>query len=438
MQAAGTTAPGEAQVLRKVALRILPFIGLLYFVAYLDRVNVGYAALTMNADIGLSAAAYGAGAGIFFLGYFLFEVPSNLILEKVGARRWIARIMVSWGVLSAGMAFIDGPVAFYVVRFLLGVAEAGFFPGMILYLTYWFPWSERGRIVAAFMLAIPISSVIGAPLSTALLDTSVFGLAGWRTMFLLEGLPAVVLGVVVFFWMTDRPSAARWLSEAEKATLQTALDRDHATPEDGHVHGLRHALASPRVWKYAFVYFGAVMGSYGLGFWMPQIVKGFGGLTNQQTGLITAGPYLLAAIAMILWGRHADRTGERLWHFILPALLAASGFLLAALVPQPAVQFAGLTLGAIGVNGACSAFWALPTRFLRATAAAGGIALINSVGNLAGYLGPFVMGFLREQTGAYGAGLLSLSLALVASALLAPMWGRRRGPALAPDPAPSA
>lgn len=422
----------EARVLRKVALRLLPFIGLLYFVAYLDRVNVGYAALTMNADIGLSAAAYGAGAGIFFLGYFLFEVPSNLILEKVGARRWITRIMVSWGLLSAGMAFIDGPVAFYVVRFLLGVAEAGFFPGMILYLTYWFPWSERGRIVAAFMLAIPISAVVGAPLSTALLDVSVFGLAGWRTMFLLEGLPAVVLGVVVFFWMTDRPAAAAWLSDPEKATLQQALDRDHVAAEDSHLHSLRHALTSPKVWKYAFVYFGAVMGSYGLGFWMPQIVKGFGGLTNQQTGLVTAVPYLLAAIAMLLWGRHADRTGERLWHFILPALLAAGGFLLAATSRETAVQFAGLALGAIGVNGACSAFWALPTRFLRASAAAGGIALINSVGNLAGYLGPYVMGFLRERTGAYGAGLLALSAALVASALLAPAWSRHRSLALTP------
>jgi ACS family tartrate transporter-like MFS transporter len=427
-------AAEEARVFRKVAWRLLPFIGLLYFVAYLDRVNVGYAALTMNADIGLSAAAYGAGAGIFFLGYFLFEVPSNLILERVGARRWIARIMVSWGVLSAGMALVDGPVAFYVVRFLLGVAEAGFFPGMILYLTYWFPWAQRGRIVAAFMLAIPISSVVGAPLSTALLDVQLFGLAGWRTMFLLEGLPAIVLGVVVFLWMADRPALARWLDEGEKAVLARALERDHVATDEGHLHALGHALASPKVWKFAFVYFGAVMGSYGLGFWMPQIVKGFGGLSNQQTGLLTAAPYALAAVAMVLWGRHADRTGERLWHFILPALLAASGFLLAASSREAAVQFAGLTLGAIGVNGACSAFWAMPTRFLRASAAAGGIALINSVGNLAGYLGPFVMGFLKERTGAYGAGLVALSAALVASSLLAPAWGRRRSLALGPDP----
>lgn len=428
-------APGadEARILKKVAWRLLPFLGLLYFTAYLDRVNVGFAALTMNRDIGLSAAAYGAGAGIFFIGYFLFEVPSNLILEKVGARRWIARIMVSWGVLSAAMAFVNGPISFYVVRFLLGVAEAGFFPGMILYLTYWFPWAQRGRIVAAFMLAIPLSNVLGAPVSTAILDTSLFGLAGWRTMFLIEALPAIILGFVVLLWMADRPAAARWLSDPERTILQRALDRDHLPTDDGHLHGLRHALASARVWRYGFVYFGAVMGSYGLGFWMPQIVKGFGGLSNVQTGFITAGPYLLAAIGMVLWGRHADRTGERLWHFILPCLLAASGFLLASQVNDPLVQFGGLTLGAIGVNGACSAFWALPTRFLRGTAAAGGIALINSVGNLAGYIGPSVMGFLKERTGAYGAGILALSVALLCAALLAPEWARRPSVALKAD-----
>ena len=428
-------AADQASVLRKITFRLLPFIGLLYFVAYLDRVNVGYAALTMNADIGLSAAAYGAGAGIFFIGYFFFEVPSNLIMEKVGARRWIARIMVSWGILSSGMAFIDGPTAFYVVRFLLGVAEAGFFPGMILYLTYWFPWAERGRIIAAFMLAIPISSVIGAPISTALLDTSVFGLAGWRTMFLLEGLPAIVLGVVVWMWLTDRPALAHWLTDAEKATLQAALDRDHL-PSDDHVHALKGAVASPKVWRFALVYFGLVTGNYGLGFWMPQIVKGFGGLSNAQTGFLTAGPYLVAAVAMVLWGRHADRTGERLWHFVLPAMLASAGFLLAAQGGSPVLQFAGLALGAIGVNCAAPAFWALPTRFLRATAAAGGIALINSVGNLAGYLGPSIMGFLKERTGAYGAGLLALSVALLVAAALAPDWGARRRRSLALDADP--
>jgi ACS family tartrate transporter-like MFS transporter len=413
------TPADETAVLRKVAWRLVPFMGLLYFTAYLDRVNVGFAALTMNQDVGLSAAAYGLGAGIFFVGYFLFEVPSNLILEKVGARRWIARIMVTWGLLSAAMAFVDRPMAFYVVRFLLGVAEAGFFPGMILYLTYWFPWAQRGRIVAMFMLAIPLSSVLGAPVSTALLGTSVFGLKGWQTMFLLEGLPAVILGIVVFFRMTDRPIVASWLSVDEKAILQRALARDVAVPGKGHLEGLAGALSNLQVWRFALVYFGVIMGNYGLGFWLPQIVKGLGGLSNAQTGWLTALPYLLGAVATVFWGRHADMTQERVWHFVLPASLASLSFLTAALVPNPVVQFAALCAGTVGVTCAAPMFWAFPTRFLRASAAAGGIALINSVGNLAGYAGPSIMGFMKEATGAYGAGLLALAASAGVAALLA-------------------
>jgi ACS family tartrate transporter-like MFS transporter len=431
MANAPDASPHEAQVLRKAALRLVPFLGLLYFVAYLDRVNVGYAALTMNRDIGLSAAAYGLGAGIFFIGYFLFEVPSNLILEKVGARRWIARIMITWGVLSAAMALVTGPTSFYVVRFLLGVAEAGFFPGMILYLTYWFPAEQRGRIVAMFMLAIPISSVVGAPVSTALLDTSVFGLKGWQTMFLLEGAPAILMGVAVLLWLADKPATAKWLNPEERVVLQAAVDRDAADHEHHHLHGLGAALKSPRLWRFAFVYFGVVMGLYGLGFWLPQIVKGFGGLSNQQTGLITAAPYLLAAVVMYLWGRHSDRTGERTWHFVIPAGVAAAGFLIASQLADPVAQFAALTMAAIGVNAALPMFWALPTRFLRGAAAAGGIAMINSVGNLAGYLGPSVMGVLRERTGGYGAGLLALAASLAVAALLAVELRRSRAPATA-------
>jgi MFS transporter, ACS family, tartrate transporter len=409
----------EARVLRKVAWRLLPFMGLLYFVAYLDRVNVGFAALTMNADVGLSEAAYGLGAGIFFIGYFLFEVPSNLILEKVGARRWIARIMVSWGVLSGAMAFVWDPWSFYVVRFLLGAAEAGFFPGMILYLTYWFPWAERGRIVAMFMMAVPLSSALGAPVSTAILGTSLFGLAGWQTMFIVEALPAVVLGVVVFFVMTDRPAVAGWLSAEEKAALQRAMDRDAPSAGSGHLEGLGAAFANPQVWRFAAVYFLTIMGNYGLGFWMPQIVKGFGGLTNFQTGLLTAGTYFVAAAAMFLWGRHADRTQERVWHFVLPAAAGAAGFLTAALAPDPPLKFAGLALATVGVSCALPMFWAFPTRFLRATAAAAGIALINSIGNLAGYAGPSLMGVAKEASGAYGAGLLVLAISVGLAAVLA-------------------
>ena len=409
----------ETAVLRKIAWRIVPFMCLLYFTNYLDRVNVGFAALTMNQDLGLSAAAYGLGSGIFFIGYFLFEVPSNLILERVGARRWIARIMVTWGLLSAGMAFVSNPPAFYIMRFLLGVAEAGFFPGMILYLTYWFPWAQRGRIVALFMLAIPVSSVLGAPVSTALLGVTVLGLKGWQTMFVLEGLPAILLGLVVLFHMTDRSEKAGWLDDAERAALRMALARETAAHPAGHLKGLGSALANPQVWRLGLVYFGLVMGLYGLGFWLPQIIKGFGGLTNQQIGLMTAIPYLLGAVAMFLWGRHSDATGERVWHFVIPAGLGALGFLAAGLGSGPLIQFAGLTLAAIGVNMALPMFWAFPTSFLRATAAAGGIALINSIGNLSGYAGPSVMGYLKQSTGAYGAGILVLAASMAVSAALA-------------------
>lgn len=416
---------GEAAVLRKTALRLVPFLGLLYFTAYLDRVNVGFAALTMNADIGLSSAAYGMGAGVFFIGYFLFEVPSNLILEKVGARVWIARIMVTWGVLSAAMAFVQGPTSFYVVRFLLGVAEAGFFPGIILYLTYWFPWAERAKIVAAFMIALPLSSVVGAPVSTALLDTSVFGLKGWQTMFLLEGLPSIVLGVVVFFRLADKPAAATWLTAAEKAVLQTALDRDRA-PHQDHLHSLAAVFRKPQVWAFCVVYFGLAMANYGLGFWLPQIVKGFGGLSNVQIGLLSALPALISCFAMFFWSRHSDHSGERLWHFVIPSATAALAFLLAAQTLGAPVQFLALAVATVTLNCAIPMFWSLPTRFLRGAAAAGGIALINSVGNLAGYFGPTVMGLVKEATGLYGGGLLVLAAGMAVTAGLALAIGRQR------------
>ena len=414
------TAARTPQALNKLMfVKLMPLLIIAYILSFLDRTNIALAKHHLDVDLGISAAAYGLGAGLFFLTYALSEIPSNLIMHKVGARFWIARIMVTWGLLSAGMAFVDRPIAFYSVRFLLGVAEAGFFPGMILYLTYWFPWAQRGRIVAMFMLAIPLSSVLGAPVSTTILGTSVLGLKGWQTMFLLEGIPAVILGIVVFFRMTDRPALASWLSADEKATLQQALDRDVAAPGKGHLEGLGPAMANPQVWRFAIVYFGVIMGNYGLGFWLPQIVKGLGGLTNVQTGWLTALPYLLGAIATVLWGRHADRTQERVWHFVLPASLASASFLTAALVPSPAVQFAALCTGTVGVTCAAPMFWAFPTRFLRASAAAGGIALINSVGNLAGYAGPSIMGFMKEATGAYGGGLLALAASAGVAALLA-------------------
>jgi len=409
----------RAAVLRKAAWRLLPFMGLLYFVSFLDRVNVSFAALTMNADIGLSSAAFGLGAGIFFIGYLLFEVPSNLILQKVGARRWIARIMISWGLLSAAMALVNGPVSFYVLRFLLGVAEAGFFPGMILYLTYWFPASMRARVMGGFLVAVPLSSVIGAPLSTALLETSLFGLKGWQTMFLLEGLPAMLLGVAVLFVLPDRPAVARWLSPVERVTIEGMLAEEAAHTD--HVTGLRQGLMSGRVWLLGLVYFGLVLGVYGLGFWAPQIVKAAGGLDNRQTGLLTAVPYLLAAVAMVLWARRSDRTGERVWHVALPAFAGAAGFLASAFVADPWLGLAALSLGAVGVYAAISVFWTVPTAMLGGAAAAGGIALINSIGNAGGYLGPYAVGLLKEHTGGYAAGMVLLAVAVAAAGLLTPI-----------------
>ena len=401
-------------MLRKAELRLIPFMGLLYLVSFLDRVNVSYAALTMNADLGLSASAYGMGAGIFFIGYFLFEVPSNLILHRVGARTWIARILVTWGLVSMGMAAVSGPRSFLLARFLLGVAEAGFFPGMILYLTYWFPAAQRGRIIGTFMLAVPISSVIGGPLSTALLETPLFGFSGWQTLFIVEGLPAVLLGGAVLLWLPDRPASARWLNDGERLCLEALVDRDAPGPTrvvDG--------LVSGKVWLFAAIYFGLVLGLYGFGFWAPQIIKGLGNLTNRQVGLVSAIPYLFASVAMFLWGRHSDLTGERVWHVCAPAWLGAAGFLASTIVTDPWLSLIALTCGAVGIYAAAPVFWTLPTVALSGTAAASGIALINSVGNLGGYVGPYAVGWLKDWSGGYSGGMLFLAGALFMSGLLA-------------------
>ena len=395
-------------------------MGLLYVVSFLDRVNVGFAALTMNADIGLSASAFGLGAGIFFIGYFLFEVPSNLILQRVGARIWIARILVTWGLISIAMAAVRGPASFYAARFTLGLAEAGFFPGMILYLTYWFPDAVRGRIIGWFMLAIPISNVIGAPLSTLLLDHPLFGLAGWQTMFVVEGVPAVLLGFVVLAWLPDRPATATWLTPDERAALEQLATR--TTPAASR---LMDGLASGRVWLLALVYFGLVIGLYGLGFWAPQIIRSLGTSSNTEVGLLSAVPYLVAGICMVFWGRHSDASGERRWHVFVPACIGAAGFAVSAMVTNPVISLAALTAGAIGIYGAMPVFWTLPTAMLGGTAAAGGIALVNSLGNLGGYLGPFAIGWLKDATGGYAAGLLVLAVGMASAGVLVLMLGKK-------------
>lgn len=406
-----------ARASRKVAWRLIPLLGVLYFFSFLDRVNVGFAALTMNADIGLSAAAYGLGSGIFFVGYVLCEVPSNVLLERFGARRWIARIMISWGLLSAAMMFAQGPVSFALLRFLLGVAEAGFFPGIIYYLTCWFPSQQRARIIALFLVALPLSSVIGAPLSTWLLGFEGMGLRGWQWMFLLEGIPSVLLGLAVLRLLPDRPQEASWLSAGEKAAVIGSLDSQGAAPVH-HSLALREVLLRPRVWLAGGIYFSVLVGLYGFSFWMPQIIASFGDRTLLQIGLLTMIPYGLACIAMVLWGRNSDRLGERKWHVALPPLVAALALVGSAVSGHPVVGFIALAIAAMGIYAALPAFWALVTRGLTGIAAAGAIALINSIGNIGGFIGPAAIGAVKEVTGGYLGSLMFVAACLVLGTVL--------------------
>jgi D-galactonate transporter len=392
---------------------------LAYFLAYLDRVNLGFAALTMNAELNFSPTVFAWGAGIFFIGYFIFEVPSNIALEKFGASRWIARIMVSWGIISALMAIVSGPWSFYTLRFLLGVAEAGFFPGIILYLTYWFPAEYRARFLAAFAIAVPVSTVIGAPISGMLLGLDgVMGLKGWQWLFIIEGIPSVILGVVTWFYLTDKPEKAEWLTPDQKMWLSDKLEGERLAKESAHGMTLRQALSSPKVLMLSVIYFGFVGALYGMQFWLPQIVKAFG-FTNLQTGFVTAIPYLFGSIAMVLWAQHSDKTRERVWHVGLPLLLTAVALALSGISTNPTLTMVALTVAAIGVFCTFALFWTLPTAWLSGTAAAGAIALINSIGNLAGFGGPYLIGWVKELTGSTSTGLLVLAaMPLVAGILV--------------------
>lgn len=416
--------PGNP-ALRKVAWRLVPFLGVLYFFAFLDRVNVGFAALTMNVDLGLSDAAFGFGSGIFFLGYTLFEVPSNVMLERFGARLWIARIMISWGVLSAAMAFVQGPNSFYTVRFLLGIAEAGFFPGIIFYLTCWFPSQHRARIIALFMIALPLSSVIGAPISTSLLGIEAAGLKGWQWMFILEAVPTIILGMVVLAVLPDGPSDAKWLNADEKSWLRDELAREHTGTGHDHASSLRAALTMPRVWRSGLVYFSILVGLYGFSFWLPQIIASLGHLTTVQVGLVTMIPYALACAALVFWGRHSDATEERSWHVALPALLGAAALTVSGWTSAPLVAFAALCLAAVGIYSGLPAFWAMASRGLQGAAAAGAIALINSLGNLGGFLGPTAIGMVKTYTNSYAVSLLFIAVCLAFGAALV-IWERAR------------
>jgi MFS family permease len=408
------------RVFRKVAWRLVPFLILCYAVAYLDRVNVGFAKLGMSADLAIGEAAYGLGAGIFFVGYVMFEVPSNILLHRLGARTWIARIMISWAILSGGCALIGGPTSFYIMRFLLGIAEAGFFPGILLYLTYWFPAARRGQIIALFMVAIPLAGMLGGPLSGAILTwwDGVFGWAGWRWMFVLEALPALALGIAVLFLLDSRVADARWLTPAEKALIEQQLAMDDAAAVRGHGK-IRELVANPLLLKFALIYFCAVMGQYGITFWLPTMISRLADSSPWAVGLFSVLPYSCAAVAMILAGRHSDRTGERRWHVILPLLIGAFALGAAPL----AAGSAGLSLVLLCIATAATLtatplFWNLPTAALNGAAAAVGIAAINSIGNLAGFLSPFLVGWVSQRTGSITAGMVLLAAILVAGAVI--------------------
>ena len=416
----------EKRVLRKVTLRIVPFVMLLYFIAFIDRVNIGFAALTMNKDLGFSPSVFGFGAGIFFLGYFLFEVPSNLILEKVGARLWIARVMITWGMVSAAFAFISGDTSFYILRFLLGAAEAGFFPGIILYLSYWFPARYRAGVVSLFMAAAPISVVLGSPISSALLEMhGLLGLKGWQWMFLMEAAPAIVLGFVVLFYMTDRPEKAKWLRDDERQWLVNAMNAEHAAKAATASHSIWRGLADLRVLALSLVYFGTSAGLYTLGIWAPQIIKEFG-LSTMQVGLLNAIPPTVAVVAMVLWARHSDRTGERTWHVVAACIAASAGLMLAGAATSVISVVAALTLVNVGISAAKPPLWSMPTMFLSGSAAAAGIATINSIGNLGGFVGPAMIGWIKDLTGSFQGGLYFVAGLLVLSAVLTLVLSRSR------------
>jgi ACS family tartrate transporter-like MFS transporter len=410
MRSAAATPDLEPGTLKKVAWRLIPFLGLLYFAAFIDRVNVGFAAVQMNRDLGLSAYVYGLGAGIFFIGYFLFEVPSNMILHRVGAGRWIARIMVTWGIVSAATMFVNSAASFYLLRFLLGVAEAGFFPGMLLYFTFWFPSAHRGRMVAWFGVATPVAVAIGGPISSYLmLLDGAWGLAGWKWLFVGEGLPAVILGMVCLVYLVDGPTKASWLTQEEKDWLAAEMERERqqVTGEHGHI-SMWQALVNPRVWALGIIYLGIVTPSVGLVLFAPQIIKQ-AGLSNFATGFVTSIPYIAGVAGMILWGHFSDRVNERRWNLFAGCILAAAAMVFAGAMVGTIVAVAAMCLATVGFYGSKGPFWSLPNTILSGTGAAAGLAFINSLGNLGGWFGPTIVGWIADKTGGFQGGLYALS-----------------------------
>jgi MFS family permease len=434
----------ETQTMRKVGFHLMPLLLLSYVLAYIGRVNVGFAALTMNADLGLTAYEYGIGAGLFFWGYFFFEVPSNLILEKVGARRWIFRIMITWGLLSMGMAFIQGQTSFLVLRFILGVAEAGFFPGVILYLTYWAPSAYRARTIAIFMVSIPASLALGSPISTALLEMNgIWGLKGWQWMFMLEGLPTVLLSFVILTMLPDRPRHARWLTDDEKQWLEKTISDETKVVEKAHGMALWRIFVDLRVFGLAFVYFANTTTNLGLAFFLPQIVKGLG-LNLMQTGFASSVPFIFGTFGILVLGYISDKYKERRFCLFGALVLSGIGFIGAGMAGGSSfTSLVFISLAAIGVYSAKAPFWPLPAMFLTGSAAAGGIALINSIGNLGGFVGPYIFGLAKQTTNSFAAGLYAMAGLAIAAAVVeiiivkkgSQLMGTKKAPAPEPESA---
>lgn len=403
---------------RKIAWRIMPIVVIAYIVAYIDRVNVSFAKLQMLGDLKFSESVYGVGAGIFFLGYFAFEVPSNIMLHKVGARLWICRVIVTWGIVSGLTALVHTPTQFYMARLLLGVAEAGFFPGMVLYLTYWFPAHRRASMVALLMAGNPVSGIIGGPLSGFILRhfANTKGIAGWQWLFIVEAVPAILLGAVIYLFLDNRVVDAKWLSDSERATVASEIQAEAVSKT--HV-SIRSVFTSPKVWLFGAIFFGMEIGSYAIGFWQPTIIRQTGVKDAFNIGLLTTIPYTCALVCMMFTGRHSDKTRERRWHVVVPNLVAAIGFTLCALAGNntPLSMF-GLVLAVSGVITGLSMFWALPTSILGGSAAAAGIALINCTGNLGGFVSPTILGYLKTITGSLNSGLFLVAACMIASSVL--------------------
>ncbi|MEA2775053.1 MAG: transporter, family, tartrate transporter [Acetobacteraceae bacterium] len=409
----------EKSAMRKIYIRLLPFAIFSYFLAYIDRINVSFAGLTMQSDLHMSAAAFGFAAGTFYWGYFIFEVPSNVIMEKVGARLWIARIMITWGIFAGITAMVTGSTSFSVVRFFLGVAEAGFFPGIVLYFTYWFPSHHHARIVSGFLIGLPIAVAAGAPVSTAILGLDgLFGLRGWQVMYILEAIPTIIIGVVTLFVLTDRPEQAKFLTTEEKTWLAGKLAAERRAKEAVKTFGMWQAMFNPKVLLLSLNYFGIVVASLGMLIFIPQIIKSIGVTSNMTVGWLTMVPYICGGIALVVWGRVSDRMQERRWNLLATCLVAAIGLFIAAYMMGTWWALVGMSIAAMGFYGSKGPFWAMPPMFLTGTAAAASIAWINSIGNLGGFFGPWYVGEMKDLTGSYAGGLYGLALLCLGSAIV--------------------